>query len=541
MDAVDDSMQRPQGEELSGSDIYGTNYKLFQIIRTSPSLAEAYRNLDMLDILWQVPFLVHRYPSRNKKTHQNDVKWWNHLKATKGWKIKFCKDMDDPCECRYMVACETQPTLSGKVLRVVGLKVSSVMALTKLADASLLMSLPLKIRSIALSRQTRLTQLESRSLCRALKSIPSLRSLNMNTHLREECVLPQLHGFEFSNAERLTPPNAFSYVCKFENLRSLEILARLTALPSCIGNTLGGLLRLDVRGNDFGHGGSNIAILPDSFGKLTNMVDFVGFGQSAQKCPPGGNPMLSLAAAKTAGAASTVSAAATSDTWRLKCRPNYWYVAYNVMDFNAEEEDPDLPWQCPDRGWRVKFDDASAPWWKWRKLEKFWVDANFFYGSIPDFIADKWPRLRTIDLYNNALTGTIPLALGRLTDLTQIQLQDNDLEGTVPGEVLHLPKLIKLRVAKNARLYGDIMVDEMAEIKGRLQVTPLALNYQHTGIRLCRGRVRAPATARRRARAWADRHLRKLQDAKDKNAPPNSLHCTYPEGYTRNPDSEGGM
>ena len=93
------------------------------------------------------------------------------------------------------------------------------------------------------------------------------------------------------------------------------------------------------------------------------------------------------------------------------------------MDFDAEEEDPDLPWQCPDRGWRVKFDDASAPWWKWRKLEKLWVDASFFHGSIPDFIADKWPRLRTIGLYNNELTGTVPPSLGRLTDLTQTQLR----------------------------------------------------------------------------------------------------------------------
>ena len=138
-----------------------------------------------------------------------------------------------------MVACEAQNTVSGKFLRVVGLRVSSVMVLTNLTDASLSMSLPLKIRSIALGTQKRLTKPESRTLCRALQSIPSLRSLNLNAHLQEECELPQLHGFEFSNAERRTPPNAISYVCKFENLRSLEILAHLTALPSCIGHTLG--------------------------------------------------------------------------------------------------------------------------------------------------------------------------------------------------------------------------------------------------------------------------------------------------------------
>jgi hypothetical protein len=300
-----------------------------------------------------------------------------------------------------------------------------------------------------------------------------------------------------ANTERLTPPDAVSYVCKFENLKSLEMLARLTALPSCIGHKLGSLFRLDVRGNEFGYGSSNVPILPASLEKLTNMVDFVGFGQSAQRCPPGGDPVLPPAAALAAGKDAVGDGAAP---WRLKCRPNFWYIATHMVNLDAEDDDPDLPWQCPDRSWKVKFDDASAPWWKWRKLEKFWVDANFFHGSIPDFIAGKWPRLRTIDLYNNELTGTIPPSLGRLTDLTQIQLQDNDLEGTVPNEVLYLPKLIKMRVAKNAGLSGDIMTDEMA--KSKAGTTTMWLNHQYNGIRLCSG---------------------------------SGLNCTYPVGYSRDP------
>jgi hypothetical protein len=328
-----------------------------------------------------------------------------------------------------------------------------------------------------------------------------------------------------ANKERLTPPDAVSYVCKFENLKSLEMLARLTALPSCIGHKLGSLFRLDVRGNEFGRGNNKVPILPASLGKLTNMVDFVGFGQSAQRCPPGGDPVLSPAAARAAGAGvggRDAGGDGAAAPWRLKCRPNYWYVAFSMVNLDAGDDDPDLPWQCPDRGWRVKFDDASAPWWKWRRLEKFWVDANFFHGSIPDSIADKWPRLRTIDLYNNELTGTIPPSLGRLTDLTQIQLQDNDLEGTVPNEVLLQPKLIKLRVAKNAWLAGDILTDEMARSKAR--TTTMWLNHQYTGIRLCRSKVRA-----------ARMRLRKLRSA----AATSSLHCTYPIGYNKTTASSG--
>jgi hypothetical protein len=119
MDAADDSFPRLQGEELpDGSDMFELNYKLFQVIRTSPTLAKAHRNLDMLDVLWQAPFLVHRYPSGLQKTDLNDLKWWSHLKSTKGWEVQFCKNMDDPCKCRYMVACEAQNTVSGKFLRV---------------------------------------------------------------------------------------------------------------------------------------------------------------------------------------------------------------------------------------------------------------------------------------------------------------------------------------------------------------------------------------------------------------------------------------
>ena len=70
-----------------------------------------------------------------------------------------------------------------------------------------------------------------------------------------------------------------------------------------------------------------------------------------------------------------------------------------MVDFNDE------PWQCPAHGWAVKFDDLALPFWNWTKLEKFWVDANFFHGSIPGSIAARWPMLRSLDLYNNDLTG----------------------------------------------------------------------------------------------------------------------------------------
>ena len=43
--------------------------------------------------------------------------------------------------------------------------------------------------------------------------------------------------------------------------------------------------------------------------------------------------------------------------------------------------------------------------WSWRKLKKFWVDGVWLEGEIPSFIAQRWPDLQTLDLYDNNLTG----------------------------------------------------------------------------------------------------------------------------------------
>ena len=107
------------------------------------------------------------------------------------------------------------------------------------------------------------------------------------------------------------------------------------------------------------------------------------------------------------------------------------------------------------------------------------------------------------------------------------------LEGTVPDGVLHLPKLIKLRVAKNAGLSGDIITDEMAETEGRVQAAPLALNHQHTGIRLCRATVRARATG-----GGAGLSLGCLAPSKAPGCPGQGH---IPGGYTSRPEFESDL
>jgi len=144
------------------------------------------------------------------------------------------------------------------------------------------------------------------------------------------------------------------------------------------------------------------------------------------------------------------------------------------------QETDELPWACPWRGWRARFDDPAAPWWGWRSIEKFWVDANFLHGAIPAFVAEKWPALRTLDLYDNDLGGTIPPELARLTGLHQLLLHDNRLTGTVPQALLALPKMQLLQFSVNPEL-GGCTSEEQLRANPR---SVLGLWPHHTAFRI---------------------------------------------------------
>merc|ERR1740130_2381084 len=120
----------------------------------------------------------------------------------------------------------------------------------------------------------------------------------------------------------------------------------------------------------------------------------------------------------------------------MTCRPLYLYKA----DVEGGDTN-DLAWQCRSLGWRLPFDDLSLPFWNWKSIEKFWVDANFWHGSIPVEIGEKWPHLRTLDLYNNDMSGPLPSSLRQLRNLSNIQLQDNNFSGVIPADLWQLPLL----------------------------------------------------------------------------------------------------
>ncbi|KAL4272052.1 hypothetical protein GQ457_13G004120 [Hibiscus cannabinus] len=75
-------------------------------------------------------------------------------------------------------------------------------------------------------------------------------------------------------------------------------------------------------------------------------------------------------------------------------------------------------------------------------------------GSIPIEIGNL-SRLINIDLSRNKLTGTIPHSIGALEELQSLLLSYNKLEGSIPSELCHLNKLAYLDLTSN-KLSGPI-------------------------------------------------------------------------------------
>ncbi len=88
------------------------------------------------------------------------------------------------------------------------------------------------------------------------------------------------------------------------------------------------------------------------------------------------------------------------------------------------------------------------------ELEVLWIPWNLLTGSIPTSIGDL-TKLKYVYLSNNQLTGSIPASLGNLANLHTISLADNQLTGSIPDVFDRLTSLRFFLVANN-QLSGSI-------------------------------------------------------------------------------------
>lgn len=254
-------------------------------------------------------------------------------------------------------------------------------------------------------------------------------------------------------ADTSIEPSELAFACHSPELR-MFICGRNTGFPACMGSNTE-LRRVDVRGSRLRYNP-----LPLMLAGWTKLVDFVAFEQSFHSVAPNVTPSPGC-----------------KQPWSFK-------TEISEREF-GEVAAEDEPWHCPDTGLTLQFDDSSQPFWSWRSIERFWVDVNFFYGSVPAWLPEKWPLLRTLDLYSNELTGQIPATLCGLTQLDLLQLHDNHLEGVVPfdaffgrgcpngdeGRPRH--RLRTLTLALNPKLTGCVSIEELREqpfLVGSIQV-----------------------------------------------------------------------
>ena len=79
---------------------------------------------------------------------------------------------------------------------------------------------------------------------------------------------------------------------------------------------------------------------------------------------------------------------------------------------------------------------------------------NALTGPIPPSLGEL-AKLTLLSLNDNKLTGAIPPELGNLANLTRLQLEDNQLTGSIPSELGNLEKMTVLNLSRN-RLSGPL-------------------------------------------------------------------------------------
>ena len=88
------------------------------------------------------------------------------------------------------------------------------------------------------------------------------------------------------------------------------------------------------------------------------------------------------------------------------------------------------------------------------QLTELYLHTNELNGAIPSELGNL-AQLTTLELYANQLSGAIPIELGNLAQLTLLNLWDNQVNGTIPSELGTLAHLTYLDLSNNT-LTGTI-------------------------------------------------------------------------------------
>ena len=85
-------------------------------------------------------------------------------------------------------------------------------------------------------------------------------------------------------------------------------------------------------------------------------------------------------------------------------------------------------------------------------LEVLFLDQDQIMGSLPDLTT--FPSLRELSLFQNHLSGTIPVSLGKMSNLMSLSLYDNPLECVIEAHFLELTKLKHLILSSTLLVFN---------------------------------------------------------------------------------------
>ncbi|KAL2610744.1 hypothetical protein R1flu_029317 [Riccia fluitans] len=112
-------------------------------------------------------------------------------------------------------------------------------------------------------------------------------------------------------------------------------------------------------------------------------------------------------------------------------------------------------------------------------LSRLQIDQNRFTGPIPSTFLDRnLPVMHHLHMNNNSLNGSIPPALGTLTNLAHLLLDNNQLTGSLPPELANAPNLMILQLDNNLFDSGTTIPEEYGKIPTLLKLSLRNCNLQ---------------------------------------------------------------